>query len=228
MAEGSMTLTLALDLETNGLIDRNLGLDDPGQPHLVELGAVLFDDADVEVGIYQSLIKPTDWNIGDSTAAIHGITTEYARSCGVGIKNALLALMGLVERADIIVAHNMAFERQIIAIELMRLKAQGQWWLQRSGDMRCTMALSKDLVKLPGRYNDYKYPKLSEAMDVLCPGEPVKHAHRSLGDARSCLKLWRAIEPILRKEATNGDRSVGGTVAAAGDPADAAGRVDGG
>ena len=194
-------LLLAIDLETSGLIDRNLPLDHQSQPHIVELGMVLVDDADVEVGVYQSLIKPTDWHIGDEVAQVHGITTEDARANGVGIKTALVAMMGFVERADLILAHNLNYERQMIHVELMRLRAVGDWWKQRNDDMRCTMEGSKDVLKLPGRYGDWKYPKLSEAHGVLCPGVPFKTEHRSLGDARAALRVWRALQQIEREKA---------------------------
>lgn len=217
-------LILGIDLETSGLIDKYQPLDDPCQPHIVEIGAVLVDDADEEIGVWGAIAYPDGWEIGSGATAVHGITTEYARANGIPIKQLLQPLVPLVMRADVIVAHNLNFERQMIMIELMRLKAIGDWWKQRNADMRCTMELSTPILKLPGRYDDYKYPKLSEAHGVLCPDKPFRTTHRSLGDARAAIRVYRAILELEKQHGPS--RSPG--AAEAGNPADDGRGVHGG
>ena len=52
---------------------------------------------------------------------------------------------------------------------------------------RCIMLASKDVCKLPGMYEDYKYPKLDEAYRMIVKGDPAKigpkQAHRAVSDA---------------------------------------------
>jgi DNA polymerase-3 subunit epsilon len=52
---------------------------------------------------------------------------------------------------------------------------------------RCIMEASKDVCKLPGLYEEYKWPKLSEAYDIIVNGDPANvngtQQHRALSDA---------------------------------------------
>ena len=52
---------------------------------------------------------------------------------------------------------------------------------------RCIMLASKNVCKLPGLYEDYKYPRLDEAYSMIVEGDPAgingKQEHRALSDA---------------------------------------------
>ena len=52
---------------------------------------------------------------------------------------------------------------------------------------RCVMIASKDVCKIPGLYEDYKWPKLDEAYRIIVKGDPAGingvQAHRALSDA---------------------------------------------
>jgi len=52
---------------------------------------------------------------------------------------------------------------------------------------RCIMLAAKDVCKLPGLYEDYKYPKLDEAYRMITKGDPANiagaQAHRAMSDA---------------------------------------------
>jgi len=52
---------------------------------------------------------------------------------------------------------------------------------------RCVMLASKNVCKIPGMYEDYKYPKLSEAYKMIVKGDPAEihgvQEHRALSDA---------------------------------------------
>ena len=43
----------------------------------------------------------------------------------------------------------------------------------------CLMLTCKPILKLPGYYNDYKYPKFSEAWRYFFPQEPFEEKHRA-------------------------------------------------
>ncbi|MDR2866369.1 MAG: 3'-5' exonuclease [Methanomassiliicoccaceae archaeon] len=62
------------------------------------------------------------------------------------------------------------------------------WSLRgRFTQFRCIMMASKNVCRLPGLYDDYKYPKLEEAYRMIVKGDPAniggKQAHRALSDA---------------------------------------------
>ncbi|MDD5700454.1 MAG: exonuclease domain-containing protein [Dehalococcoidales bacterium] len=57
----------------------------------------------------------------------------------------------------------------------------------------CLMLTTKDILKLPGRYGDYKYPKFSEAWQYFFPDEPFEEKHRAGHDALAEAKLALAL-----------------------------------
>lgn len=52
---------------------------------------------------------------------------------------------------------------------------------------RCIMLASRDVCRLPGLYEEYKWPKLEEAYRMIVKGDPAningKQSHRAMGDA---------------------------------------------
>jgi hypothetical protein len=47
----------------------------------------------------------------------------------------------------------------------------------------CLMLTTKDILKLPGRYGDWKYPKFSEAWSFFFPDTPLEDSQRAGSDA---------------------------------------------
>ena len=54
-------------------------------------------------------------------------------------------------------------------------------------ESRCIMLASRDVCKIPGFYEEYKWPKLEEAYTMLTEGDPAnicgEQTHRALSDA---------------------------------------------
>ena len=54
-------------------------------------------------------------------------------------------------------------------------------------ESKCIMIASRDVCKLPGLYEEYKWPKLDEAYTMLVEGDPAdikgNQTHRALSDA---------------------------------------------
>jgi DNA polymerase-3 subunit epsilon len=48
---------------------------------------------------------------------------------------------------------------------------------------RCIMEASKNVCKLPGMYEDYKWPKLEEAYRIIVKKDSEGQSHRALSDA---------------------------------------------
>ena len=72
-----MSLTLYVDTETSGLVETKLPASHPAQPHLVQLGLVLMDEAR-ELATVELVVLPEGYVIPDRAAQVHGITTETA------------------------------------------------------------------------------------------------------------------------------------------------------
>jgi len=57
-------------------------------------------------------------------------------------------------------------------------------------DSFCTMKAMTGVCKLPGMYDDYKWPKLTEAYRH-CYGKEMEGAHDALADVRGCAEVYR-------------------------------------
>jgi len=117
-------MILFFDTETNGLWRRDLEEDHKDQPHMVSLAFQLCDNKENVVGQMAFRMQPyyAGFSIPAEIVKIHGITTDEANETGIPTKAALELLKDLFERVDVVVAHNTAFDLQIIAREFRHWK----------------------------------------------------------------------------------------------------------
>lgn len=174
------------DTETTGKCDFRAGLEYDGQPRIVQMAALLTDDAGEELGMFSVTIQPDGWRIPEEAAAIHGITTEMASVSGVPIVRALGMLSSFCHQSDELIAHNIDFDHLVTMSEYYRA---GKTARIASMARFCTMKAATDLCELPGNYGKYKWPKLSEAMSILLKKELIG-AHDALADVRGCAELY--------------------------------------
>lgn len=205
---------LFYDWETDGLPLWDKPSDDPGQPHVVQLGAVLVDgDTRQIVSTIDLIAKPVDWVIPDDVAAIHGITTDYARHVGLPEQFLVHCLWSLWELCDVRIGHNESFDARITRIALKRyFEAEGEelppgfsqppsdeW---KAGKAECTANMATKIMKMPatekmrasGR-NFNKKPKLTEAYEYF-KGQPLADAHKALADALATMEIYWAMKDI--------------------------------
>lgn len=187
-------MRLCIDLETTGLIRRDVPLNDSAQPHVIQLGAVQFDRQWKPVGKLVTLIRPDGFTIEPEAEAVHGISQERASRFGVPLKNALVHLQGMVGVASQLVFHNAWFDKSVIDIALARLNANGQWW--KTKNSACTMEISTPLCRLPkadGRAG-FKWPKLEEAVAHFYPDIAWKSSHDAEGDILATAMVAKALD----------------------------------
>ena len=105
-------MILFFDTETNGLWRRDLEKDHKDQPHMVSLAFQLCDNKENVIGQMAFRMQPyhAGFSIPAEIVKIHGITTDVANTTGIPTKFALELLKDLLERVDIVVAHNTAFD----------------------------------------------------------------------------------------------------------------------
>ena len=155
---------LILDTETTGL--------DPQRDRCIELGAVLFDLPRRSVLSQVSLLLPCDQNAAQAVNGIDPELTQQPQPWPQGLQwfEALLA------SADLVVAHNAAFDRQWFGIE--PLPAIHKPWL-------CTM----EDIRWPADRNLRSNPSVRDL--ALAYSVPVWAAHRALTD---CIYLAQVFE----------------------------------
>lgn len=194
-----MKKILFYDTETTGFLYESRDLDDPKQPHLVQLAAILVnEETRQELQSVNLTIRPAGWGIPDHATAVHGITTQHAIDVGLSEPCALNVFMELARDA-VLVAHNHAFDKKIIEIACKRYfpmsEAFGlsEWF---SGHKQiCTMEMARSIMQLPGkgRYNAYKQPNLREAYTFFTDSE-LENAHTALADTRACRDIYFAMK----------------------------------
>lgn len=133
-----------------------------------------------DVGV--ALPEGIAWDTG--AAAVHGISEAEARY-GVDPTTAFTELQVALADADMIVAHNLGFDKPVVRAAAHAAGVRALW---PTGKCElCTMQMTRDLVAIPsgplGKYV-HKAPKLSELYEWLY-GHSYEMHGSSLHSARS-------------------------------------------
>ena len=177
---------LFFDVETTGL---PLSYSAPvhrldNWPRVVQLAWMLFEHKDL-VDKADHIIKPEGFIIPADAVRIHGITTKTAIEKGVGLTDALALFLSAVKRADVIVAHNIDFDINIVGAELLRKELDISFF---DKPRYCTMKSTARICGIPGN-RGYKWPKLSELYKCLF-NKTFDDAHDASADVEVCAKCF--------------------------------------
>lgn len=192
-------MILFFDTETTGFYDDRLPPDHKAQPYIVQLAAHLCDEDGDPIAEF-SLIISNEVEIPEKAARVHGITTERAIQFGVNADSALSLFAHLYARADLVVAHNMKFDRSVIETAIARHYGRAK---PLSKQVFCTMEAAAPIVNLPptermlaAGFNKPKAPKLEECIRHFF-GEELSGAHNAMIDVSACKRVFfhlRALE----------------------------------
>jgi DNA polymerase III epsilon subunit-like protein len=202
-------IIIILDTETTGLCNIKMITEKTLHlwPHVVQFSYIVYDNVtNTLLKTSDHIIKvPDNIDITEENSAIHGITNTMSKSSGVEIKNILLEFMEDYNNADIVVAHNMEFDLNIIKVEIMRqiynkeLIAEKEKITQNLNNLKaskklcCTMQESIKLCNIKAiskAGKEYvKFPTLSELHNQLFHVLP-KNLHNSLNDVLICLRCF--------------------------------------
>ena len=201
-------MILVFDTETTGLIDFKDDATAPHQPRIIQLGAILIadDGAALPVAIAQlnAYIQPDGWVVPPEVTAITGITTEQCKQRGIPIKLALEVFNTFKAVAKMRVAHNLAFDKIMIAREEA---ACGLVHEENKIPSFCTMQKSTDIIKLPptekmlaAGFKSFKKPTLQEAY-IHFVGEPFSGAHDAMADVFACATVFNHLKSMEKAHA---------------------------
>lgn len=188
-------MILFFDTETNGLPDFNKRASDPTQPHIVQLAAILTSDEGEVLESHNVITKPDGWEITKELSDIHGITNDKAKAIGIEQKIAAALLLEMIKKSNLIVAHNVTFDKFMARIAMRRFQflsdEQDAWWKELK--TFCTMKSSTEICQIPsptGR--GFKWPKLLEAYEHFFK-QPLENAHDALADVTACKNIFFAL-----------------------------------
>ena len=160
---------LILDTETTGL--------EPDTHHCIEVGAILFDVPSRAVLAQQSFLLPAESNAAEPINRIPAAVTRLPQPW----KEALRWFQNLLDAADVLVAHNAAFDRQWFGRG--ELPAVAQPWLCSMEDMR--WPVDRQLRSRP-----------SVRDLALAYGVPVWAAHRALTDCTYLAEVFARCDDL--------------------------------
>lgn len=163
---------LILDTETTGL--------DPETDHCLEVGAILFDVPSRQVLAQQSFLLPVQANAAEPINRIPADATRLPQPW----EAALEYFQSLLDAAEVLVAHNAAFDRQWFG--LGRLPATAKPWLCSMDDMRWPQ--ERQLRARPSVRD------LALAYEI-----PVWAAHRALTDCIYLAEVFRRCEDLEQR-----------------------------
>lgn len=197
------------DLETTGLPQRSTtktipvykDLEKFKSARVVSMAWILLDKDFECVSEEHIMFKPNGFIIPPSATEIHGISHDDAMTNGIDPMHAWNILHELLEMhpCEVLVAHNIAFDKDVLLSELYRHGSDTtQSLLESFNSMRpyCTMLNGKKAL------NVTKFPKLAELYKQLC-GKELVGAHNALYDTRHCkecfVALMQGLHPLAFK-----------------------------
>ena len=179
---------LVFDTETTALIE-NSARALAKQPYVFEIAGILWSDTDNSEILSHWQIDP-------------GATISKAATKKTGITNAMCQgrplfrsiaplVRQMIEQADCVVAHNLAFDRAMVDLEFFRIGEAVAWPQHRV----CTVEHTEHLCG--GRLN---LQKLHEHLF----NETFKGAHGAIADTKATLRIYR--ELLKRREIVHAQR----------------------
>jgi len=202
---------LILDTETTGLPkSRNSSIfDQDNWPYIVQFSYIIYElDTHTIEKMADHIIKlPDGIDIPEVCVSIHGISNEISRQRGVDIVGVLPEFILDMESCELIIAHNMEFDMNIIMAEMVRVKQsvpadspvyailckQIEHRQTKTSKLYCTMQDSIHLcnILVPGKFGKpyKKFPTLEELHKYLFGYNPKK-LHNALNDVVVCFRCF--------------------------------------
>ena len=201
-------IILAFDTETTGFpprIDRSKDRVPTIEeyPYILQLSFVLFDaDTQTIIRKYNEYVRiPDNVQIPEAATSVNGIDKQMCNVRGLPIDHILYDFHEAYMSADIIVAHNIAFDRKMVEIEVRRNLPHIPYMLSLFNELFndlndiqtvCTMAMGKNVCNLYTEKNGSRWkkpPKLAELHAHLFGNVP-DNLHDALVDTTACLDCY--------------------------------------
>ena len=202
---------LVFDTETTGLPDYKKAVNDPVQPYIVQLAAILTDDNGETVSEMNVIIKPDGWSVPTGAAAVHGIPTERAEQYGVPIMSALHLFKLMYDKADYLVAHNIDFDLRMLRryfpnddecpfLQGMVTKYDTKLAMTNITQLPLTEKQQAAQAKFPnwtppGGWPKFKDPTMGEAFFHFF-GEELDGAHSAMVDTDACKDVFFELKKL--------------------------------
>jgi len=193
---------LVFDTETTGLQEKGASIYEKSRwPYIIQLSYILYDISNNSTFIKNNYIKlDNSIVISQESFNIHNISRDILDSQGINIVDALKEFNNYLKLCDIVVGHNISFDKRLIFVECFRHNiCQNFTQFKNNQQIHksefCTMKNTTEFCKLERLgvsnkvYN--KQPKLSELYSLLFPNDPIPNdLHNSLIDVAMTLRCY--------------------------------------
>lgn len=180
---------LIFDTETTGFpIKKDYNYPNPNDlemydpSRIIELAYIIVDQEYNIISTFQSLVK-IDFPVYNTD--IHGIENIELEG-GIEMPKILDEVKKDFEKVDMIVAHNIEFDYNILLSECYRYGNMELYNIIKYKKRYCTMKK----FRWDKKYNAVKYPKLIELYRYFY-GKDFEGAHRALNDCYACLQCFQ-------------------------------------
>ena len=207
---------LVFDTETTGLPERDASIYQLNKwPHIIQLSYILYDLSNNSTLIKDHYIKlNSNITISSESYEKHHLDHTYLNNHGIHIKQALYEFNEALKICNIVVGHNISFDKRLIFVECLRHKVK-QFFTTFNGENKitkpeyCTMKNSTKLcniIRLNKANKLYiKSPSLTELYEKLFPDSPIpSELHNSMVDIlctfRCYMKLAYNIDIVQNNE----------------------------
>jgi len=182
-----------LDTETTGL-PRNWNApvgNLANWPRLVQIAWLLIESEGHELSNASFLVRPEGYTIPRDATRIHGITQERALQDGIPLKEVLSAFVQALNEANVLVGHNVNFDRHIVGAELIRCGMKSMLFEKPA---ICTMKAATDYCRIPGPYG-FKWPTLEQLHEKLFKTR-LREMHEAEADVSTCAKCFFELQRL--------------------------------
>ena len=190
-------MKLFFDTETTAKANYELPPDAPGQPRLVQLGAILTTDDCESVSTVNLMVKPNGFIIPQEASNVHGIQHDVADAYGMDARAAVFMFVNMCMAAKTICAFNLEYDKLVMEGEISRVRGMLNPFNTSGKEFLCEMLAMTDICRLPPKYSKpgFKWPSLQEAYKRAY-GVSFDGSHDALADVRATIDVhrWRTME----------------------------------
>ncbi len=193
---------LVFDTETTGLPEKGASIYHHSKwPYIIQISYILYDLSDNSTIIKNNYIKiDNSIIIPPDSFEIHKLSHEMLNEKGINIIPAMKEFNSYLKIADLVIGHNISFDKRMIFVECFRHKID-QYFTQFKGNEKihkpefCTMKNTREycnIIRLSKSNKEYlKTPSLTELYLKLFPNDKLpNNLHNSLVDVLITLRCY--------------------------------------